>query len=148
MSVKVSTLALAGAACMALALPAAAQMRHSRIGVSYERAAHGQGGQALVSDGPGTGYGFHRLPQPYRFAAAVHRDRQGRAVRDAVITDALTNGNGNYGFGLRGDSVYGYGNRASYGVFSGADGYGSPYFAGWYGPGGGADLGPLGHAYE
>ena len=45
--------------------------------------------------------------------------------------DALTSG-GYYGF--PGDSVYGAGNHAAYGVFNGADGYGSPYFAGYYGP--------------
>ena len=117
-------------------------------GVSYDRAPQRGGSQALVSDGPGTGFGFHRLPGPYRFAAAVHRDRQSQALRDAVVTDAITNGNGNYGFGLRGDSVYGYGNNASYGVFSGSDGYGSPYFAGYYGPGDGADYGPFGRAYN
>ena len=136
--------ALAVVACAASAVPASAQMRHGRV--SYDRPAHGQG--VLVSDGPGTGFGFYRLPQPYRIAAAVHRDRQARALRETVVTDALTHGNGNYGFALPGDSVYGFGNRASYGVFSGSDGYGSPYFAGYYGPGGGADLGPLGHAYE
>ena len=148
MAKRIATLALAGITGLALAGTAAAQMRHARVGVSFDRAARGHGGAALVSDGPGTGFGFHRLPQPFRFAAAVHRDRQARAVRDTVITDALTNGNGGYGFALPGDSVYGFGNRGSYGVFSGADGYGSPYFAGYYGPGDGADLGPLGHAYR
>ena len=140
---------LAAAACLLFAAPAAAAPRHARIhgsNVSFDRAPHG--GQALVTDGPGTGFGFHRLPAPFRYAAAAYRDRQSSALRAAVVTDALTSGSGNYGFGLRGDSVYGYGNRANYGVFSGSDGYGSPYFAGYYGPGGGADLGLLGHAYE
>ena len=148
-------LLLAGAAiaAMAYALPAAAASRlHHRTayasGVSFAHVPRHGGSQALVSDGPGTGFGFHRLPEPYRFAAAVHRDRQSAAVRSAVITDALTHGGGPYGNALPGDSVYGFGNGATYGVFSGADGYGSPYFAGWYGPGGGTDLGPLGHAYN
>ena len=139
------------AACVLLAAPAAAAPRHLRMhaaGVTFDRAPQRGGSQALVTDGPGTGFGFHRLPAPFRYAAAASRERQSAALRTAVVTDALTNGSGNYGFGLPGDSVYGYGNRASYGVFSGSDGYGSPYFAGYYGPGGGADLGPLGHAYE
>ncbi len=149
---------LAMASCALGVLPAGAAPRHSSIhtasqtragGVSFDHAPfHGGGRDALVTDGPGTGFGFHRLPAPFRYAAASYRERQSSAVRAAVVTDALTSGNGNDGFGLRGDSVYGYGNRASYGVFSGSDGYGSPYFAGYYGPGGGADLGPLGHAYE
>ena len=150
-----TNLLLAGAAiaCLSLAAPATAASRlHHRTaytsGVTYSHMPRQGGSQALVSDGPGTGFGFHRLPQPYRFAAAVHRDRQSAAVRSAVITDALTHGGGPYGNALPGDSVYGFGNGATYGVFSGADSYGSPYFAGWYGPGDGADLGPLGHAYN
>ena len=149
------TLFIAAAALTSLALtvPATAARRlHHRAaydaGVSFAHQPRHGGYQALVSDGPGTGFGFHRLPEPYRFAAAVHRDRQSEAVRSAVITDALTHGGGPYGSARPGDSVYGFGTRATYGVFSGADGYGSPYFAGWYGPGGGTDLGPLGHTYD
>lgn len=136
---------------LALATPAAAAKHHRhafRAGVSYDRGmSQSAGRQALVSDGPGTGFGFHRNPLPFRVGALIHRDRQAGAVRSAVIDDAISQGNGPYGVGLPGDSVYGYGNGATYGVFSGADGYGSPYFAGFYGPGDGADLGPLGHAY-
>ena len=44
--------------------------------------------------------------------------------------------------------MYGAGNHAAYGVFNGADGYGSPYFAGYYGPADGTDYGPFGHAYD
>ena len=143
-------LLLAGAALALLpsaTSAAAASRMHRRAaypsGVSFAQMPQHGGSQALVSDGPGTGFGFHRLPEPYRFAAAVHRDRQSAAVRSAVITDALTHGGGLYGgYG------YGFGTRSTYGVFNGADGYGSPYFAGWYGPGGGADLGPLGHTYD
>ena len=145
-----SVVAGAAAAGLAFAVPASAAPRHHHkvaFGVTYDHSAQRGGSQALVSDGPGTGFGFHRLPLPYSVAAAVHRDRQSAAVRSAVVDDALTNRGGPGGFGLPGDSVYGYGNGATYGVFSGADGYGSPYFAGWYGPGDGADLGPLGHTY-
>lgn len=146
-----STFLVASAALLAFSSPSFAAARHHhhyRADVSYSDGGHhGAGGQALVSDGPGTGFGFHRLPAPYRIGALIHRDRQAAAVRSAVFDDAVSQGNGPYGVGLPGDSVYGYGNGATYGVFSGADGYGSPYFAGWYGPGNGADLGPLGHAY-
>ena len=143
-------LLLAGAALALLpfATSAAAASRvHRRSayasGVKFDHVPRHGGYQALVSDGPGTGFGFHRLPEPYRFAAAVHRDRESAAVRSAVITDALTHGGGLYGgYG------YGFGTRRTYGVFNGGDGYGSPYFAGWYGQGGGADLGPLGHTYD
>lgn len=151
--VRTLSMTAAGLVALSIAMPASAATRHHRhsnsfVGVSYDHGDRGHGGtQALVSDGPGTGFGFHRLPAPYAVAAAVHRDRQSAAVRSAVIDDALTHGSGPYGLGLPGDSVYGYGTGASYGVFAGADGYGSPYFAGWYGPGDGADLGPLGHAY-
>ena len=140
-------------ALVAVAAPASAASRsHHRAayasGVSYTHATRHGGAQALVSDGPGTGFGFYRLPGPYRVAAAIHRGRQSDAVRSAVITDALTHGGGPNGNALPGDSVYGFGNGATYGVFSGADGYGSPYFAGYYGQGDGADLGILGHAYN
>ncbi len=104
------------------------------------------GYQALVSDGPGSGFGFHHIPYPLHVAAANAHERQVAAVRSAVNTDAFTQGFN--GFGFRGDSVYAEGNRASYGVFNGADGYGSPYFAGYYGPGEGADYGVFGHAYN
>ena len=105
-----------------------------------------KGGEApLVSDGPGTGFGFHRLPGPYRVGALIHRNRQADAVHDAADTDALTAGG--YRSGFPGDDVAGSTPNSAYGVFNGADGYGSPYFAGYYGPGDGEDLGPLGHTY-
>lgn len=122
----------------------ASRAHASRSGVRFARRTKRGGTQALVNDGRGTGFGFHRLPSPYRLAAARQRHRQADAVRQAVIDDALTSG-GSYGF--YGDSVYGEGNDAAYGVFDGADGYGSPYFAGYYGPGDGVDYGPFGHAY-
>lgn len=109
-------------------------------------AAPSRGGGALVSDGPGTGYGFHRLPGQFRVGAHIQRDRQTAALHEAVETDALTSGS--YRGGFLGDDVAGGGPSAHYGVFSGADGYGSPYFAGYYGPGGGEDLGVLGHTYD
>lgn len=150
--------AVAGAACLALALPAAAAPRHharhatAAAGVSFDHGGHAarSGYQTLVSDGPGTGFGFHRLPGGARVAAAAARgrrtDRQEAALHSAIIDDAVES-YGPFGDGLAGDEGLGragYGNR---GVFSYPDGYGSPYFAGYYGRGDGADYGPLGHGY-
>ena len=123
--------------------------RHA--GVHFARdhgrgAARDGGYQALVSDGAGSGFGFHHIPYPLHVAAVNARERQAAAVRSAVNVDAATQGFNGYGFS--GDSVYGEGPRASYGVFNGNDGYGSPYFAGYYGPGEGADYGVFGHAYN
>lgn len=109
------------------------------------RSARGSGYQTLVTDGEGSGYGFHRLPYPYRAAARVEEDRQSDALRSAVDTDALTSGDWDSGY--LGSNVYSYGNNAAYGVYNGSDGYGSPYFAGYYGPGDGEDYGPFGRAY-
>ena len=151
------TTALAGTTCLALAVPASAAPRHharhtAAAGVSYERSGHAQRGgyQAMVSDGPGTGFGFHRLPGGYRVAAAAARgrqeDSQRAAIHSAVIDDAVES-YGGFGDGLAGEGGFGVGGYGHRGVFSYPDGYGSPYFAGYYGPGDGADLGPLGHAY-
>ena len=115
-------------------------------GVRYASTPRQGGYQALVSDGPGSGFGFHHNPAPFRVGAAIARDRQRDAVRSAVAADAI--GSQPYGYGFYGDSVYGQGTNAAYGVFNGSDGYGSPYFAGYYGPGDGADYGVLGHAYS
>lgn len=149
-----AAVSVAAALGIGLALPSAAsatsrhhlrQATQASAGVRFAHRPVPGGYQALVSDGPGTGFGFHQLPAPYRFAALRARDRQSAALRDAVATDALTSG-GYYGF--PGDSVYGAGTNGAYGVFNGSDGYGSPYFAGYYGPGTGADYGPFGHGYD
>ena len=137
---------------IASARAAAPAIRHAHHGVHFAgtRGAAGtaqRGGyQALVSDGSGTGFGFHHLPYPLHVAAVDAHNRQAAAVRSAVTTDAFTQGFNSYGF--RGDSTYGEGNRASYGVFDGPDGYGSPYFAGYYGRGEGTDYGVFGRAYN
>ena len=122
-----------------------ASAAHSRVGVRYAPAPSHGGYQPLVSDGYGTGFGFHRNPAPYRVGAAIARDRQRGAVRSAVLSSAIDSQPD--GFGFYGDSVYGEGTNAAYGVFNGSDGYGSPYFAGYYGPGDGADYGVFGHGY-
>ena len=135
----------------AVAGSSARHMRARQAGVHFTRghassATANNGYQALVSDGPGSGFGFHHIPYPLHVAAVNAHERQVAAVRSAVTTDAFTQGFNGYGF--RGDSVYGEGNHGSYGVFDGPDGYGSPYFAGYYGPGEGADYGVFGHAYN
>ena len=139
-----STFALA--ASFGLGAAAAAPRHHAKPGVHFAARAETGGYQPLVSDGPGTGLGFHHMPGPYRVGALIHRDRQAQALRETVETDALTHGS--YRSGFLGDSVYGSGTNAAYGVYNGADGYGSPYFAGYYGPGGGTDYGVFGHAYD
>ena len=153
MSVKSLRPALMAVAAVGLmAVPAAAASRHhhqAATGASYapyvHKGARHAGSQQLVSDGPGTGFGFSHSPLPHRVGAWRQRARQADATHEAVEDDALTSG-GYYGF--PGDSVYGAGNHAAYGVFNGADGYGSPYFAGYYGPADGTDYGPFGHAYD
>lgn len=144
-----ATLALAATLGLGLAGGAIAAPHHhgaAKAGVHFAKAPKKGGYQALVSDGPGTGLGFHRLPEQYSVGALIHRNRQADAVHDAVDTDALTSGG--YRSGFPGDDVAGSTPNSAYGVFNGADGYGSPYFAGYYGPGDGEDLGPLGHTYS
>ena len=144
-----------GAATLAFT-PAIASARtpHSRHTVSqsgdhgsvqYAVRTQGHGYQPLVSDGPGSGLGFHHNPTPYRVGAAIARNRQVDSVRSAVTASAIDSQP--HVYGLYGDSVYGNGNSGAYGVFNGADGYGSPYFAGYYGPADGEDYGVFGHAY-
>ena len=155
MSITKSTIAaFAVLGLAAVPVTASAQASHhgahkvSRTGdVSFGNTKAQRGGyQALVSDGPGSGFGFHHNPGAYSVGAAIARGRQVDAVRSAVLDSAIDSQP--HGYGFYGDSVYGNGNGAAYGVFNGADGYGSPYFAGYYGPGDGADYGVFGHAYS
>ena len=145
--------AVAGIVGLVFVAPASAatshHARHARSGVSFAHGGHSHGGyQTMVSDGPGTGFGFHRLPGGYRVGAAASRGRQAAAVHSAVVDDAVESyGYGPFYGGLVGDNGFGAGGYGHRGVFSCTDGYGSPYFAGYYGEGDGADLGPLGHAY-
>ena len=149
------TAAFAGFVAFGLAAPVSAAPRYhahhstAASGVSYDRSgiSSHSGYQTLVSDGPGTGFGFHRLPGGYRVAAAAARSRQTAALHSAIADDAVES-YGAFGGGLYGDNGIGRGGYGHRGVFSYPDGYGSPYFAGYYGPGDGADLGPLGHAYS
>jgi hypothetical protein len=141
---------LAATAVLAASAAEAASTRHharAKVGVRYAHR-HVEGRQALVSDGPGTGFGFHHLaggrgaPEPAYGPAAA----QAEAVRQAVETDAITSGGFRSGF--LGDDVAASVPYSNYGVFSGADGYGSPFFAGYYGPGDGPDTGDFGAAYD
>ncbi len=152
---RIAIALLSGASLLMPALASARtdapKSHHARHGVVYA-GTRGQGPsqrggyQALVSDGSGTGFGFHHLPYPVHVAAVDAHSRQSAAVRSAVTTDAYTQGFN--GFGFRGDSTYAEGTHATNGVFDGPDGYGSPYFAGYYGRGEGTDYGVFGHAYN
>ena len=117
--------AVVGVAGLAMALPAEAAPRHharhmAAAGVSFGHGSHRQhdgGYQTLVSDGSGTGFGFHRLPGPYRVGAAVARNRQSDAVRSAVIDDAVESyGSGPFYGGLVGDNGFGAGGYGHRGV--------------------------------
>ena len=143
---RVATVALAALFATGFTAAASAAPRHrAKAGVHYAHNGLRAGTRALVSDGPGTGYGFHRLPGSYRVGAFGYRQRQADAVHEAVDTDAITSGGFRSGF--LGDDTPASQPYSSYGVFSGADGYGSPFFAGYYGRGDGEDLGPFGHTY-
>jgi hypothetical protein len=153
MQARRTTLALALAASAALgvgAAEAASQRHHARHHASgnVQFAHHRSGGQTLVSDGPGTGFGFHHLAGGRVARGGVYgpADAQAAAVRESVETDALTSGGFRSGF--LGDDVAASVPYSNYGVFSGSDGYGSPFFAGYYGPGDGNDLGDLGTTYD
>jgi hypothetical protein len=126
-----------------VAFAAKRSVHHSSV--RYAEAPRYGGAHPLVNDGPGTPLGFHQLPPRYRIGARIARNRQVAALHETVETDALTSGGFRSGF--LGDDVAASVPYSNYGVFSGADGYGSPFFAGYYGPGDGADLGPLGHTY-
>ena len=96
---------------------------------------HGRGYAALVGD-PGTGLGFYPLPMPVRVGAWRYRMAHARPywqnpVRFAVAADALR-----YPYWIVADNGY------RYGVFDPIEGYGSPFFAGYYGPAGDDDEPP------
>lgn len=101
---------------------------------------------ALVGDRE-SGLGFYPLPAQFRAGGRYGRRlddarRPGDAIRYAVATEAGVN---NFGF-------YGDAGRERHGhtVFNPVDGYGSPFFAGYYGPAGDPDAerGPFGNTYD
>ncbi len=93
----------------------------------------------LVGD-RGSGFGFYPLPWVYRVGAWRYRQRRAieaqNAIRFAVASQAI------YSYVFPSDD-----NR--HGVFNPYDGYGTPFFAGYYGPAGdpGAERGPFGRPY-
>jgi hypothetical protein len=94
---------------------------------------------ALVGDRE-SGLGFY--PPAGRYYHYPHDWRQRNAVRDAIASEAVY---GSYGIGG------GYpGERHAHDMFNPVDGYGSPFFAGYYGPAGDPDeeRGPFGNAYR
>ena len=103
---------------------------------------HGRSGLvALVGDRE-SGLGFYPLPRQYRTEGAP-RDRRGDAIRYAVATEAGTS----YYYGQGGD---GFADRRGRTLFNPVDGYGTPFFAGYYGPAGDPDedRGPFGKPYN
>ncbi len=90
-----------------------------------------------------SGLGFYPLPPRFRndpeWRGGGHR---GDAIRYAIASEA---GTGLY------DGIGGaiYGERHHHGLFNPVDGYGTPFFAGYYGPAGDPDddRGPFGKAY-
>ena len=119
--------------------------RHFRLGYAKHGDANPRGPRrgkltALVGDRE-SGLGFYSLPA--RFRTRIEPDRRpGEAIRYAVATEAGTASYGLYG---------GYGRgRFGRGVFNPVDGYGSPFFAGYYGPAGDPDdeRGPFGNPYN
>ncbi len=80
---------------------------------------------ALVGDRE-SGLGFYALPERYRRAHVVE-DHRGDAIRYAIATEA---GYGYY-YGIGGEE--GAGGSHHHTLFNPVDGYGSPFFAGYYG---------------
>lgn len=99
----------------------------------------------LVGD-PGSGYGFYPLPWVYR--AGAWRARQRRAMASAEAIGVAVASTAIYSYGFPYGDDYGFGHH--HGVFNPIDGYGTPFFAGYYGPAGGAgrERGPFGTPYN
>ena len=114
----------------AVASPATQAHRHHTIfGSAPERsnpkgAREGTHLSALVGDRE-SGLGFHALPNHLRPIHPV--DRRGDAIRYAIATEA---GYGYY-YGIGGDEGFRGGHHHA--LFNPVDGYGSPFFAGYYG---------------
>ncbi|MGO9674644.1 MAG: hypothetical protein ACLPSF_10850 [Methylocella sp.] len=110
---------------------------------AHGRVLHGRarGGHfaELVGD-PDGGMGFYPLPWVYRVGAWRARQRRAfnsyNAIRFAIMSQAM------YSY------VFPYNDNRP-GVFNAYDGYGTPFFAGYYGPGDpAADPSPFGRPYR
>ena len=103
---------------------------------------HGTGMAALVGDRD-SGLGFYNPPAQYRAGARLAKSRQGDAIRYAIGSEM---GNGYY-YGIGGEDD---GARNHHAMFNPVDGYGTPFFAGYYGPAGDPDedRGPFGNTYD
>ncbi|WP_158809976.1 hypothetical protein [Beijerinckia sp. L45] len=103
---------------------------------------HGTGMTTLVGDRE-SGLGFYNLPAQYRAGARLARSHQGDAIRYAIGSEM---GNGYY-YGVGGEDA---GESHHHAMFNPVDGYGTPFFAGYYGPAGDPDddRGPFGNPYE
>jgi hypothetical protein len=127
---------------------ARAHLRFAHTGLHYAHGGdlrrqsghhHGTHLAALVGDRE-SGLGFYPPVGPY-YPHAWRQWRQRNAVRDAIDSQAVY---GYYGIGGGYD-----GERHAHNMFNPVDGYGSPFFAGYYGPAGDPDeeRGPFGNAY-
>ncbi|MEJ0093653.1 MAG: hypothetical protein WDN46_09490 [Methylocella sp.] len=158
---RISAVAFAAALAFAggASAPAAAESKHigahdPLIGANHTRGGmrtrltanrHSTGFVALVGDKDG-GLGFYPLPWHYRVGAWRARQRQAiessEAIHSAIAADAT-------GYDYLFPGGEGYGLTHHHGIFNPVDGYGSPFFAGYYGSAGAPDddPGPLGRPY-
>ena len=109
---------------------------HGRVLHGRARAGHYAD---LVGD-PDSGLGFYPLPWVYRVGAWRARQRQ------------AFNSYNDIRFAIMSQAIYSYAwpyNDNRPGVFNPYDGYGTPFFAGWYGPGDpDAPASPFGRPYR
>jgi hypothetical protein len=149
--IKKTTLAIIAAFALASPLQAAehraahnhAAIKGSAVLYAHGRALHGRARSGhfadLVGD-PDSGVGFYPLPWVYRVGAWRAHQRQAynsySAVRFAIMSQAMYS----YAFPYND-------NRPS--VYNPFDGYGTPFFAGYYGPGDlNAESGLFGRPYR
>ncbi|VFU10284.1 conserved exported protein of unknown function [Methylocella tundrae] len=91
------------------------------------RPAHGSSGFVALSQDGESGAGFYPLPPQYRIGAAQERQHRKIQYRNAIGT-AMASEAIAYDF----DQGYGFVNTNSHGIFDPVDGYGTPFFAGYY----------------
>jgi len=142
----IAAFALLGAPALALEHRAAhrgASVRGPAVMYAHGRVLHGRaraGHYADLVGDPDSGLGFYPLPWVYRVGAWRARQRQAfnayNDIRFAIMSQAI------YSY------VFPYNDNRP-GVFNPYDGYGTPFFAGYYGPGDpNAEPGPFGRPYR